>query len=79
MLISQRDCRLHCKAKSTVRRVKQGDKYYTYELQEMELAEESRQIREGEGDNPHNPNTSDNSITGAKLLKGVKITIDNCP
>ena len=62
------------RVKSTVRRVKQGDKYYTYELQEMELAEESRQIREGEGDNPRNPNTSDNSITGAKLLKGVKKT-----
>lgn len=60
------------RVKSTVRKVKQGDRYYTYEVQEMELAEESRANRKGEGEDPHNPNTSDNSITGAKLLKGVK-------
>lgn len=62
------------RVKSTVKRVKQGDKYYTYELQEMELTEERPQTGEGEEQRSHNPNSSINSISGAKLLKGVKKT-----
>ena len=62
------------RVKSTVRRVKQGDRYYTYELQEMELTEERPQTGKGEEHSPHNPNSSVNSISGAKLLKGVKKT-----
>lgn len=65
------------RVKSTVKKVKQGDKYYTYEVQEMELIEERRADRKGEGENPHNPDNSINSITGAKLLKGVKKTNSN--
>lgn len=53
----------------------QGDKYYTYDIQEMELIEERGANPNREGDNPHNGNTSNNSIiTGAKLLNGVKKT-----
>ena len=62
------------RVKSTVRKVKQGDKYYTYEVQEMELIEERGANPNREGGTPHNGNTSNNSITGAKLLKGVKKT-----
>ena len=62
------------RVKSTVRKVKQGDKYYTYEIQEMELIEERGANPNREGETPHNGNTSNNSITAAKLLKGVKKT-----
>ena len=59
------------RVKSTVRRVNQGDRYYTYEIQEMELLEDTQ---EASGllniDNGRQLN-SNNSITGAKLLKGV--------
>ena len=65
------------RVKSTVRKVNQGDKYYTYEVQEMELIEERGANPNREGDYPHNGNTSNNSITGAKLLKGVKKTNSN--
>lgn len=60
------------RVKSTIRRVRQGDKYYTYELQEMDLTEESPASGKGEGQSPSNPNSSVKSITGAKYLKGVK-------
>ena len=62
------------RVKSTVRKVKQGDRFYTYELQEMELTEERPQTGKGEEQSSRNPNTSTNSISGAKLLKGVKKT-----
>lgn len=62
------------RVKSTVRKVKQGDKFYTYEVQEMELIEERGANPNREGETPHNGNTSNNSITGAKLLNGVKKT-----
>ncbi len=63
------------RVKSTVRKVNQGDKYYTYEVQEMEPMEERGANPNREGLDPHNGNTSNNSIiTGAKLLKGVKKT-----
>lgn len=65
------------RVKSTVRKVKQGDKYYTYEIQEMELIEERGVNPNREGETPHNGNTSNNSITVAKLLKGVKKTNSN--
>jgi hypothetical protein len=65
------------RVKSTVRKVKQGDKYYTYEVQEMELIEERQANWKGEGNNPRNPDSSINSITGAKLLKGVKKSNSN--
>ena len=45
-------------------------KHYTYELQEMELIEERQANWKGEGNNPRNPDSSINSITGAKILKG---------
>ena len=65
------------RVKSTVRKVKQGDKFYTYEVQEMELIEERGADPNREGETPHNGNTSNNSITGAKLLNGVKKTNSN--
>lgn len=46
----------------------------TYEIQEMELIEERGANPNREGGTPHNGNTSNNSITAAKLLKGVKKT-----
>ena len=60
------------RVKSTVRKVKQGDKFYTYEIQEMELIEERGANPIREGATPHNGNTPINSIAGAKLLNGVK-------
>lgn len=51
------------RVKSTVRRVQQGDRYYSYELQEMELAERRPLAGEGEEMNSHNPNDSESSIT----------------
>ena len=65
------------RVKSTVRKVRQGDKFYTYEVQEMELIEERGANPNREGETPHNGNTSNNSITGAKLLNGVKKTNSN--
>ncbi|MBQ8271316.1 MAG: hypothetical protein IJZ22_08985 [Bacteroidaceae bacterium] len=65
------------RVKSSVRKVKQGDKFYTYEIQEMELIEERGANPNREGETPHNGNTSNNSITGAKLLNGVKKTNSN--
>lgn len=43
----------------------------------MELIEERRANPNREGETPHNGNTSNNSITGAKLLNGVKKTNSN--
>ena len=64
--------------KSTIRKVKQGDKFYTYEIQEMELIEERGANPIREGATPHNGNTPITSITGAtKLLNGVKKTNSN--
>ena len=63
--------------KSTVRKVKQGDKFYTYEIQEMELIEERGANPIREGATPHNGNTPITSIIGAKLLNGVKRTNSN--
>jgi len=62
------------RVKSTVKKVRSGDRYYTYEVQEMELMEERRANRESEGQSPVTTNSPINSITGAKLLKGVKKT-----
>ncbi|MCH5328531.1 MAG: hypothetical protein J1E02_05890, partial [Coprobacter sp.] len=62
------------RVKSTIRKVLQGDKYYSYEIQKMELTEKSGPSPDREGETPRNGNNSINSITGAKLLKGVKKT-----
>lgn len=43
----------------------------------MELIEERGANPNREGGTPHNGNTSNNSITGAKLLNGVKKTNSN--
>ena len=65
------------RVKSTVRKVKQGDRYYTYEVQEMELLEDTQDaLGLLNTDNGRQLN-SNNSITGAKLLKGVKKTNSN--
>lgn len=65
------------RVKSTVRKVKQGDRYYTYEVQEMELLEDTQEaLGLLNTDNGRQLN-SNNSITGAKLLKGVKKTNSN--
>lgn len=60
-----------------LRKVKQGDKFYTYEIQEMELIEERGANPIREGATPHNGNTPITSIIGAKLLNGVKRTNSN--
>lgn len=65
------------RVKPTVRKVKQGDKFYIYEIQEMELIEERGANPIREGATPHNGNTPINSIAGAKLLNGVKRTNSN--
>lgn len=65
------------RVKSTVRKVKQGDRYYTYEVQEMELLEDTQEaLGLLNTDNGRQLN-SNNSITGANLLKGVKKTNSN--
>ena len=43
----------------------------------MELIEKRGANPNREGETPHNGNTSNNSITGAKLLNGVKKTNSN--
>ena len=60
-----------CRAKYTVRKVKQGDKFYTYEVQEMELIEERGADPNREGETPHNGNTSNNSITGTNVYSAI--------
>lgn len=60
------------RVKSTIKRLKEGDRYYTYELQEMELVEGTQASAVGLDGNP--VPSSINSISGAKLLKGVKKT-----
>lgn len=63
------------RVKSTVKRVAQGDKYYTYELQEMEMIEGAEiSVGSPRGTNLVPQSSSIKSITGAKLLKGVKKT-----
>lgn len=63
------------RVKSTVKKVKQGDRYYTYELQEMELIEETPEALGLPRGIDHMPRlNSTNSITGAKLLEKVKKT-----
>ncbi len=62
------------RVKSTVRKVAQGDKYYTYEIQEMEVIEERQANWKGEGINPRNPDSPIKSISGKDLLRGVKKT-----
>ena len=63
------------RVKSTVKKVKQGERYYTYELQEMELIEETPEALGLPRGTEHMPQlNSTNSITGAKLLKNVKKT-----
>lgn len=59
------------RVKSTVRRVLQGDRYYSYELQEMELAERRPLTGEGEEINSHNPNNSESSIS-LKITDGTQ-------
>ena len=62
------------RVKSTVKRVKEGDKYYTYELQEMELIEDTQEaLGLLNADNGGQLN-SINSISVANLLKGAKKT-----
>ncbi len=51
------------RVKSTVRRVPQGDRYYSYELQEMELTERRPLTGVGEEIISHNPNNSESSIS----------------
>ena len=60
-----------------LRKVEQGDKFYTYKIQEMELIEERGANPIREGATPHNGNTPITSIIGAKLLNGVKRTNSN--
>lgn len=60
------------RVKSTVKRLKEGDRYYTYEIQEMELIEDTQSTAVGLNGNPVLNST--NSMTGANLLKGVRKT-----
>ena len=63
------------RVKSTVKRVPQGDIYYTYEIQKMELIEGSdNTVGSLRGTYLIPKSSSVNSISGAKLLKGVKKT-----
>ena len=52
----------------------QCDKYYTYEVQEMELLEDTQYALGLLNVNNERQLNSNNSITGAKLLNGVKKT-----
>lgn len=63
------------RVKSTIKKLKEGDKFYTYELQEMELIEDTQSAAVGLDSKPILNST--NSITGANLLKGVKKTNSN--
>lgn len=65
------------RVKSTVRKVKEGDKYYTYEVQKMELIEDTQEALGLLNTNDGGQLNSTNSISGAKLLKGVKKTNSN--
>ncbi len=65
------------RVKSTVRKVKEGDKYYTYEIQEMELLEDTQNVLGLLNAESGGQLNSNNSITGAKLLNGVKKTNSN--
>lgn len=62
------------RVKSTIKRLKEGDRYYTYEMQEMELIED---MQNALGLNSNPVLNSTDSISGAKLLKGVKKTNSN--
>ena len=55
-----------------MRKVAQGDNYYTYEIQEMEIIGGRQANWKGEGINPRNPNSPIKSISGRDLLRGVK-------
>ena len=57
------------RVKSTIKRLKEGDRYYTYEMQEMELIED---MQNALGLNSNPVLNSTDSISGPKLLKGVK-------
>ena len=60
------------RVKSTVKKVKEGDKYYAYEIQKMELLEDTQDafgLLNAESGGQLNSN---NSITRAKLLKVAK-------
>lgn len=50
------------RVKSTVRKVRNGERYYTYEIQEMELMEERRANRKSEEQNSVATNSPINSI-----------------
>ncbi len=63
------------RVKSTIKKFKEGDRYYTYELQEMELIEDTQLTAVGLNGNPVLNST--NSISGANLLNGVKKTNSN--
>ena len=60
------------RVKSTIKKLREGDKYYTYEMQEMEIIGGTQSPAVGL-DGSSRPQTY-NSISGAKLLKGVKKT-----
>lgn len=60
------------RVKSTVKRYVDGDRYYTYEIQEMELLKGTQTTALGLDDSSRPQLQS--SITGANLLKGVKKT-----
>lgn len=51
------------RVKSTIKRLNIGDRFYTYEIQEMELAERRPLAGEGEEIDSHNPNNSESSIS----------------
>lgn len=65
------------RVKSTVKKVRQGNNYYTYEIQEMELLEDTQYALGLLNVNNERQLNSNNSITGAKLLNGVKKTNSN--
>lgn len=60
------------RVKSTVKRYVDGDRYYTYEIQEMELLKGTQTTALGLDDSSRPQLQS--SINGANLLKGVKKT-----
>ena len=62
------------RVKSTIRKIREGDRYYTYEIGKMELTEKRRANRESGVETTATTNSSVNSISGADLLKGVKKT-----
>ena len=61
------------RVKSTIKRLNIGDRFYTYEMQEMELSERKPNIGEGKEINSQDPNNSERSIS-AKSMGGTQST-----